>query len=568
MPIEVELPDGSIAEFPDGMSDADITAALSKTQFGPQQQATAVASPVDGTGAGQRFLEGVGRSAARSSRGVAQLLSGDAAPYIAGIPGLITQQLGQRGVGAFADQQEAEARQLDAPLMGTTSGFLGDVAGQVVQMGVPAGRVSSFGRAAPFVESGLRGAIFGGAQPIVDGESRSAEAAKSGALGVAGQGIASSFGKLAQGAKDSLSPVVRQSIEMARSAGIPLHLSQVTNSRFLKGLGSVAQALPLTGGTRAMQKQQEAFNRAVSRSFGADAKTLSDDVVEGAKRSIGAVYDDVFSRNQVRLDNSDLRKMVTIENAAKKDLTNDEAAVVSNQLQKIIDDFSTGPISGKKYQSLRASLQNVVDQTPKGKAIKELRTALDKAAFASVGASDSQALKTANSMWANLRTTQKALSQSSGSGTQGGGAAGNVRPTSLYPLIKEGSTREMRELAKIGQNVLKDTIPNSGTPERQMLLNLLGLGGGTYVAQEESLPMWARLAGGGLLAGRAINSPLAARMLGEGKPLRGLARLASPAPRLLPAASPAVTLPEFDLVGGTVGAAPTKEEMDRLRRGR
>ena len=140
-----------------------------------------------------------------------------------------------------------------------------------------------------------------------------------------------------------------------------------------------------------------------------------------------------------------------------------------------------------------------------------------------------------------------------------GGSAGNVRPASLYPLVRGGSTPEMRELAKIGQNVLKDTIPNSGTAERTMMLNLLGLGGAGYVAGSDSMPAWARLAGTGILAGRAMNSPLAARALGQGRPISALARLAQSAPRVAPV--PALRgLSASQPVGPTL----TEEEAARL----
>ena len=68
---------------------------------------------------------------------------------------------------------------------------------------------------------------------------------------------------------------------MAERAGIPLHLSQVSPSRFLKGAQAVTSHLPFTGAGKAAQNQQQAFNRALGRSFGVDnAKELTDDVMQ------------------------------------------------------------------------------------------------------------------------------------------------------------------------------------------------------------------------------------------------------------------------------------------------
>lgn len=458
-----------------------------------------------------------------------------------------------------------ERRKLDAPLMSTGAGLAGNLIGQVAQIGVPVGGLAkgaSFaGRAAPYVGAAARAGTFSAAQGVGEGESRAGNAAQGAAWGVAGQGVASGLGKMAASAKEAISPAVRQSIESARAAGIPLHLSQVTDSRFLKGASAVLNNLPFTGASKAAGKQQEAFNRAVSRSFGADASLLTDDVMKAARQRIGHVYDDVFARNEVGLTQLDLGRMAQIEKAAIQDMTADQSAVVSRQFQKIIDDFADGKVSGDKYQSLRGSLSDAADQGQAGKAIKALRKALDDAAFRSVGGADAKALKRANSMWANMRTTQDALKQVSG-------ASGNVRPASLWPLVRKGSTPEMRELAKVGQNVLKKEIANSGTPERELIYRLLGLGGAGTLGGI-GLPALGQTALLGMGAGRAMNSPLVAMMLGQGKPINALARAAKPAPRLLPAAANASGL-SLDISGGrkaTPAEIAADEEIVRRSKG-
>src|SRR5688572_582215 len=432
-------PEADVPPLPPGfqlVDDATPTTDLPAIQAEPP-------TPTDGMSGLERFGAGAGKSVADSATGVAQLLSSKAAPLLNPVGGAITYAIGQHyGLPEKIEAQVQEQRQLDAPLMDTAAGMVGNVAGQIAQMALPGGGVSArLGRAAPFVESALRSGAFSAAQPTTDDQSRGLEALKGAGWGVAGQGIASGLGRAASAAKQSLTPVVQESIEAARRAGIPLHLSQVTDSRFLKGLSSVLNTLPLTGAAKASRNQQEAFNRAVGRTFGVDAPQLSDDVMRAARKGIGDVYDNVFARNPVSLQSGDLARMAAIENSALKNLTADEAQVVRNQFQKIIDDFSGGPVTGSKYQSLREDLRQAIDESKTGKAVAALRKALDEAAYRSVGASDSALLKQANAMWANMRTAEKALSQVAGAG-------GNVRPTSLYPIVRDGSTREMRELAK------------------------------------------------------------------------------------------------------------------------
>ncbi|MFB7142939.1 hypothetical protein ACFCYN_25460, partial [Gottfriedia sp. NPDC056225] len=216
------------------------------------------------------------------------------------------------------------------------------------------------------------------------------------------------------------------------------------------------------------------------------------DVMRASRDGISSVYNNIFSRNNVSLDRSDLVRLAGIEQTAMKNMTGDRAQVVRNQLDSILDNFADGSVSGAKYQSLRSELAKVKGDPAIEGMVKALRRVVDEAAFRSVGSADAKLLKQANSQWANLRTAEDALKQVAG-------ASGDIRPSALWPMVRSGSTREMRELARVGQTVLKDPIPNSGTAERVVINNLLGLGGGAYLASNEELPAWARLAGAGLL---------------------------------------------------------------------
>jgi hypothetical protein len=116
----------------------------------------------------------------------------------------------------------------------------------------------------------------------------------------------------------------------------------------------------------------------------------------------------------------------------------------------------------------------------------------------------------------------------------------------------------MRELAKIGQNVLKDGLGDSGTAQRQFYTSLLAGGG---AASMGALPLLAKGIAGGAVAGRALNSNIASKLLAQGKPAAGLARLAQGAPQALPVIGPRMGLPALlglDIAGGRVA---TPEEI-------
>jgi hypothetical protein len=460
--------------------------------------------------AGNSFLQnlaiGAGKSVADTGRGLAQLVGRGMTP-----------------------EQVAEQRQIDAPIMATGGGITGNILGQVAQIAVPVGggaRLASVaGKAAPYVSAAARGGAFAASQPIATGESRGANAAAGAALGAVGQGIASGAGRLATKAKEVLNPVVRQSIDAARNMGIPLNVSQTSASPAIRAAQAATKWLPFSGAAKSAQRQQESFNRAVGKTFGADASTLSDDVMRAARKKLSAGFDDIYSRNDVAVTPDTARRFLALERRALADMTDAESKVIRNQIDEILRAAETGSMSGRKYQALRTQLQRVEKRPDAiGSAVRQVRTELDEAAAASVGPRDADALAKLRSGWANLRTTEDALSQVSG-------ASGNVRPASLFPLIRKGATPEMRVLAKVGQNVLKDGVGDSGTAQRVLYQQLLTGGVGAPAAMAADV---AGLAGGGLLAGRALNSNVASKLLAQGRPTAALAGLARPAPRLLP----------------------------------
>jgi hypothetical protein len=390
-------------------------------------------------------------------------------------------------------------------------------------MAFPGGAAKTvFGKILAGVTSG---AFQGAIQPVEPGQSRTENVAVS----AAGGGVANAgVGLLAKAAKNAKLPApIKAAVDLARRMKIPLHVSQVSNSRALKGASSVLNNLPLSGGARANEVQQVAFNRALGKTFGVNADYLTDDVVQAGKAKIGDVYNDIWSRNRATLHPADVKQLIALENSARQNLTQDQSAVVSNQVQKIIDEFSQGNITGSKYQSLRESLADAADDGKTGAAIKKLRMVLDNAALRSVGGKDADRLRTANQQWANARTAEDALKQVAGAG-------GNVKPSALWPLVRNGSTKDMRDLAKVGQLVLKDPIPNSGTPERQMWIGLTGLGGGATTGL--TAPAAAGL-GVGALGARVLNSNVASRVLQDGNAARAAAGLSSGLSRAAPAAA-------------------------------
>lgn len=547
MAIEVELPDGTVVEFPDGTPPAVMEKALASYRA-PEQRVSADAEfarlqreNVEGMSGYERFMAGLGKSVADTGRGIGQLL------------------------GMVDEDEIAESRRMDAALMESGAGQFGNVAGAVGQTVIPAGasaRIASMaGKAAPYVSAAVGSGAYSAAQGTVGDESRLTNAAAGAAAGAAGQALGAGVGRALQGTARTLDPIARKSLETLRQAGIPLHASQVSQSKALKTASSALAYLPGSGAGKAAQRQQEAVNRAVGRTFGAEAAQLSDEVMAGARGNLSGQYEAIFSGRNVNLDDKALSRLGQIEKDLSTRLTKDEAAIVRANIDKLLANTDNGAMPGGVYQSLRGDL--VGRDGVVGKALKDVRSILDDAAFRSLGARDAAALKKLNGQWANMKTTEGVLKQVEG-------AKGNVRPAALWPAVRNGSTQEMRDLARAGQTVLKDPIPDSGTAGRLAVYSALaGAGGAGAMSDNTNL----RMLGQGLLlgatAGRALNSQAAARLLSNGASpvIQGASRrIANAAPVAALAASNAAAADEpgleIEITGGEVASPEDVEAME------
>ena len=254
MPIEVELPDGSIAEFPDGTDNATMEMALSqyasRPNFGNVQTTvggtSTIRKPVpkrtaaqltgisdaqmnpayrEPVGVGRRLLEtvmplanpqfrqGLGQSFASTGQGLRQLAN-DAEMVQTGLYAGLLNRLGMDGNAvvrkrglplqdrrAALQQETAQTRETDRPLLGTPAGFLGSATGTAAQFLGPGAalRGTVAGRALlPQTIGGnaLQGGVIGAIQPFTSDADRLANTA----LGAGGGFVGSSLPAAAGGA--------------------------------------------------------------------------------------------------------------------------------------------------------------------------------------------------------------------------------------------------------------------------------------------------------------------------------------------------------------------------------
>lgn len=470
----------------------------------------------------QRFWAGVGKSFMDTARGLGQV------------------------VGVETPEDIARAREMDQPLMNTTAGKLGDWAGQVAQIagggeiaGTALKGAEALGAASPYIESALASGAFSGAQPVTGNESRLANTAIGAGLGAAGEAIPRGFSNLS---KRAMPIAKREGMALAKKLGIPVTLVQASDSPFLKTLGSAAQYLPLSGATKAGEAQQEAFNRALSHTIGQDSAHLTPDVIKAAEKAKGDAYDALFARNEVKMAPETVLQLNGILKDAGKDLTPDQAKIVRNQVMKYVDAAkkNKGVIPGRLYQNIRQSLQKVEGHNqPSRYLVGQVRKTMQDAAEKSFGPQDAAELQALNGVHSNLKIIKKGLGQISG-------ADYSVAPARLWALTngKYGATPEIKDLARMGQTVLKNPIGNSHTANRLLAYNLLAGGAAAGAGYEDpgSLKYTVPLLLGGATVGRALNSAAAGRVLPvfERYLLEGAAKATKPANKFLPLLTPAL----------------------------
>ncbi|MEF2156388.1 hypothetical protein V3390_09160 [Luteimonas sp. FXH3W] len=438
----------------------------------------------------QRFIAGASNAVGKPIVGAAQML------------------------GIAPEWTQREMDRLDAESEGLgTAGKVGGVVGDALTWAAPGGAIGKIGaigkagqKASQAIANVGVGAVAGGLQPIHDGESRAQNAAWGGAAAGVGHGLASAIGGSgARAAAQAVPATNRQLAKRAIERGIPVTAAQVSDAPLAKVAGSISKHLPFSGASGKAAAQQGAFNRAVTETFGESADNISDDLILGAKSRIGAGYDDIYSRNNIPLSPEAMSQLGTAKQQGLDILTADQGDVLSRQLDSIINTAENGVLSGPKYQALRSQLLRAeTNGGALGEAVRGVRSALDNIADGAVGGDDAAALATLRGQYRNLKLTEKALAQVEG-------AKGNVRPASLWNLSngKYGATPEMRELAKIGQVVLKDPIPDSGTAQR--LMTMLAVGGPLGLAG--GIPMLLQGAAAGATIGRAANSNALARFM-------------------------------------------------------
>jgi hypothetical protein len=405
MPIKrVQFPDGSIhrVEVPEGATNDQILAFVQSQHQQPSQpsreehyadlQRRAAqlpqSNPTDGMSGPEKFMAGVGKSAYDTGRGIGQLF------------------------GAVDAGDVEASRQRDAALMDTSSGLIGNIAGQAAQMAVPVGggakALSFAGKAAPYVGAAVRSGAFGALQGVGQGESRGLNALSGAAYGAGGQAIAAGGGALSRGVASRLSPTDRSLLQSADVAGLKFGAGQVSQNPLVRTVASQMDRLPFSGASKRGAQNQQAFNEAVSSSFGMPAREITPDVFAKAQQRLGNAFEELTERNSLQLSAPKMGELRSVVEEARRLAGPDTARKVQAWADELVGRVDeSGVIPGKAYQSFDSRIGKELKAG--GEAahyLGSLREVVRGAMDDSISAKDRAAWKAIRQQYANLKTVE------------------------------------------------------------------------------------------------------------------------------------------------------------------
>ena len=545
--IEVELPDGSIAEFPDGTGNDVIKRALQR-RFAPRGHSAPEFDPgVPGYNAETGMVERKPRG------GWSSFFSGAADTAGAGFGDEIASTL----VAPFTEktrdqvlsemrmnQRQAQADNPGAYLGGQVAGGLAQaatlgpasVAGRTAQAG------GTFGRVA--LGSAADGAIMGGAYGAGSGEDATDRAAQAG-VGLFAGGATGGLAPYAVSGASNLFrraispfaiPAERQAaISLLEREGVPLTAGQRTGSRALQFSESEI------GGNRAAnitEEQGRAFTRAAMRRAGQD--TIADpDNMAALDARLSQGFEDISARNVLQADPGLLGDMVGTLQEYGRVLPSEQSRILGNIATDIGDRFQAGngTMSGRDYQTIRSRLtkraKNVRgSDNDLADAYTGLRNALDNAMDRSIIPEDAGEWRELRRQWGNKRVLENAVA---GAANEAGGM-GMISPARLRMAASAGNRGgyargqgDFSELAHAGQ-VAMTPLPNSGTAARlsarslgMMAPTILGAGYGGATGGDMQSALAGAGAGyllqkgaGAALMARPVQNALANQLLAGG----------------------------------------------------
>lgn len=397
--------------------------------------------------------------------------------------------------------------------------------GAIASGGFRTGGAAPVGGLARAGDMGLRtlgGGIAGG---VSAGMVNPEDAGTGATIGAALPGVGAVAGAAGRAVGNAVRPNVNNP-ELARRAiqefQIPLGPADISASRGTKALRSVLNDAPFVGGIGEKQAEavQAGFNRAVGKTFGADAPKLTPEVLDAAKKRMGAEFDRIWGQNSLTVDVKMARELEALRAEVDK-LPQGEGARLRSWLEdiasKVTEDAAGNfTIPGDVANRLQSKLgaESAKAQGFLKSALGDLRSSMIGAFNRGVSPEDAAALASTKKQYKAFKTVQPLL-EGAEAGVAGR-AVGDV-PAGLLPQAVRQSYKgnisgsPLGDLSQIGSQYIADRVARTGGGPRAMIQNSALGGALAYGAITNPLALAALPAGAA--AQKALGSPTVANLL-------------------------------------------------------
>lgn len=540
--IEVEMPDGTILEFPEG-TPPDVMQAQAQQYMGGAQPAPTEAQPapqgggllntvyenIIGSGEadtpGERFGQTLNEMGRAGAAGVARGVAG-----LADIPGMIVggasnlASAGLERVGADPTFIRGMQMGLEGQPMGTGDRAregIGAITGGASEYQSPttagqfAGTVGEFlpgamlGGGSSLASNALRYGVLPGVASEAAGQLTEGTAAEPYARAAAAIGAPLGAAAIEKGVRRAITPLPGIDAERLKLTkvlddfGVPVTAGQRTGSETLRRIeGSTAR------GAQMMDDQAEAFTAAALKSIGVDAKRATPDVIEEASRKIGGVFNSVTKGVDVAPDAPLLTKMSDALREYRELAPSAEVApIFSNINKELVKAFrGQNSIPATTLNSWRSQLSKLTTSNSAATreaakvALEAVDESLTKSLTALGRADDVARLSEARGQWRNLLAIEGAASRA-GESTASGLLSPSVLRNEVVRQGRTGYTRGTRgglaDLTRAAEGVIKPlpTVQAGGARNINLLPTMASSGAGGAIGGMVGGPVGAVVGG-------------------------------------------------------------------------
>lgn len=334
------------------------------------------------------------------------------------------------------------------------------------------------GKNAALGEAGYRTYKVGTAAPGEEHDALTTGAPVGGMLGMAAPALSAGIGAAGKLVTPQADEALKPVAQLAQKYKIPVSLDQVTSSAPIKNVQKISQELPFSGAGNFRDKQMQAFNRALTRTFGQESDRITPELMNKAFKDVGKEFDQ-FGRGKA-FDVNRFKQSIDDILADQDAYSKEAIEAFKKQADVIMGEAQEGIIKGEKLSHQRGrvnALARKANDFDKQTLFRDLENAVidtmtegDEAAQA--------ALSQAKQKYKNLLVIEPLARKAKG---------GNISPTQLTSRVGKiygrqfttGQAGEIGDLARIGNELLPQL---GGSDTTQKLLYAGGALGGAQFA--------------------------------------------------------------------------------------